>query len=52
MILLEKAGIPKSQIEVSTYCTSCDDELFFSHRRDNGQTGRLMSFIGWKEDIE
>lgn len=52
MILLEKAGIPKSHIEISTYCTSCHNELFFSHRRDKGHTGRLMSFIGWKEDIE
>jgi YfiH family protein len=49
---LEKAGIPKSQIEISTYCTSCHEDLFFSHRRDHGHTGRLMSFIGWKEDVE
>ena len=52
MIMLEKAGIPKSQIEITTYCTSCHNDLFFSHRRDHGHTGRLMSFIGWKEDIE
>ena len=52
MLLLEKAGIPKSHIEISTYCTSCHDDIFFSHRRDKGHTGRLMSFIGWKEDIE
>ncbi|MFD0049227.1 peptidoglycan editing factor PgeF [Actinomycetes bacterium NPDC127524] len=49
-IILMKAGVPGSQIEVSSYCTSCDSDLFFSHRRDNGKTGRLMSFIGWKED--
>ena len=52
MLLLEKAGIPKSHIEISTYCTSCHDDIFFSHRRDKGHTGRMMSFIGWKEDIE
>jgi polyphenol oxidase len=52
MLLLQKAGIPKSHIELSTYCTSCHDDLFFSHRRDKGHTGRLMSFIGWKGDIE
>ncbi len=52
LLLLQKAGIPKSHIELSTYCTSCHDHLFFSHRRDKGHTGRLMSFIGWKGDIE
>jgi polyphenol oxidase len=48
--LLLKAGIPKQNILVSGYCTSCADELFFSHRRDKGKTGRMMSFIGRKED--
>ena len=52
LLLLEKAGVQKEQIEISTYCTSCQEDLFFSHRRDKGRTGRLMSFIGWKEDIE
>ncbi|MFY0801708.1 peptidoglycan editing factor PgeF [Peribacillus frigoritolerans] len=51
-LILQKSGIPNSQIDVTSYCTSCDHELFFSHRRDNGKTGRLMSFIGWKEDLE
>ncbi len=32
------------------YCTCCDDALFFSHRRDAGKTGRMMAFMGWKED--
>ena len=51
-MIMEKSGIPKEQVAVSSYCTSCHEELFFSHRRDNGKTGRLMSFIGWKEDLE
>ncbi|MGG0283633.1 peptidoglycan editing factor PgeF [Peribacillus butanolivorans] len=50
-MVLQKSGIPKSQIDVTSYCTSCNHDLFFSHRRDNGKTGRLMSFIGWKEDL-
>ncbi|MDQ0217162.1 peptidoglycan editing factor PgeF [Peribacillus cavernae] len=49
-LLLEKAGVPRSQIEVSSLCTSCVRSQFFSHRRDNGKTGRNMSFIGWKEE--
>lgn len=49
-LLLHKAGVPKEQIHVSTWCTSCHSHLFYSHRRDKGKTGRLMSYIGWKED--
>lgn len=47
--LLVHAGIPNSQIKVSSLCTSCEHSLFFSHRRDRGKTGRMMSFIGLKE---
>ncbi|MCY9223298.1 peptidoglycan editing factor PgeF [Bacillus licheniformis] len=47
--LLVHAGIPNGQIEVSSLCTSCERSLFFSHRRDRGKTGRMMSFIGLKE---
>jgi polyphenol oxidase len=49
-LLLLKAGVPEENILVSKYCTSCADELFFSHRRDKGKTGRMMSFIGRKEE--
>ncbi|WP_429662516.1 peptidoglycan editing factor PgeF [Bacillus gobiensis] len=48
LILLD-AGIKEQNIAVSPLCTSCEDELFFSHRRDKGKTGRMMSFIGFKE---
>ncbi|ASB89704.1 laccase domain-containing protein [Bacillus sonorensis] len=47
--LLLHAGIPDGQIKVSSLCTSCERSLFFSHRRDRGKTGRMMSFIGLKE---
>jgi len=46
--LLIQAGIPKENIYVTTYCTSCNPNTFFSHRRDEGKTGRMMSFIGWR----
>jgi polyphenol oxidase len=49
-MLLMKAGIRKDHIYVSSYCTSCADHLFFSHRRDQGKTGRMMAFIGRKEE--
>lgn len=51
-LVLKKAGIPAGQIGQTSLCTSCDRDLFFSHRRDKGHSGRIMSFIGWKEDIK
>ncbi|HEX4718058.1 MAG TPA: polyphenol oxidase family protein, partial [Thermoleophilaceae bacterium] len=41
---LRAAGI--EQVEHVDYCTSCHPELFFSHRRDNGVTGR-QGGIAW-----
>lgn len=49
-LLLEKAGVPSANILMTHYCSSCDSDHFFSHRRDEGRTGRMLSFIGWKED--
>ena len=47
--ILMKAGVPDENIAITGFCSSCDDRLFFSHRRDKGRTGRMLSFIGWKE---
>ncbi|MFC0271208.1 peptidoglycan editing factor PgeF [Metabacillus herbersteinensis] len=46
--LLIKAGIKEKNIVVSNWCTSCEDKLFFSHRRDQGKTGRMLSYVGLK----
>lgn len=46
--LLLKNGIREENILVTTYCTSCNPNTFFSHRKDGGKTGRMMSFIGWR----
>ncbi|MBM7618908.1 YfiH family protein [Bacillus tianshenii] len=46
--LLLLSGLPRENISCSSYCTSTHDQHFFSHRRDNGKTGRMMSFIGMK----
>jgi YfiH family protein len=43
---LEAAGV--SQIESIGLCTSCREDLFFSHRRDNGVTGRQAGMI-WRK---
>lgn len=42
-------GIPNNQIEVSEYCTVSNNDLFFSHRKEKGNTGRMMAAIGLKE---
>ena len=41
--LLRNAGV--TQIERSGLCTSCERELFFSHRRDDGVTGRQAGIV-------
>ena len=41
--LLAAAGI--DAVESSGLCTSCDPELFFSHRRDAGRTGRQAGLV-------
>ncbi|WP_345238793.1 peptidoglycan editing factor PgeF [Pontibacillus salipaludis] len=47
--LLMQAGIKEDHIEVSEYCTYQNSHLFFSHRRDEGKTGRMLGFIGFKK---
>lgn len=44
--LLRQAGVPDSNILVSGYCTSCEETFFYSHRRDQGKTGRMVALIG------
>ncbi len=41
--LLRIAGV--EEIERSELCTSCERELFFSHRRDGGVTGRQAGLV-------
>jgi YfiH family protein len=43
--LLISAGVPEAGIQCSDMCVSCHRELFFSYRRDSGETGRQMGFI-------
>lgn len=42
-------GLIDENIEVSPYCTVKDENLFFSHRRDKGLSGRMMVTIGFVE---
>jgi len=42
---LTAAGIGEDHIDAAGLCTSCNGDLFFSHRGDGGRTGRQLSFI-------
>jgi YfiH family protein len=48
--LLVHAGVKEENILVSKFCTSCQDDLFFSFRRDKGKTGRMISYIGFQDE--
>lgn len=41
-----RLGVPAHHIETLPYCSYKEDSLFYSHRRDAGTTGRMMSVIG------
>jgi YfiH family protein len=43
---LRNVGI--SQIEISDYCTIENNDLFFSHRKEKGVTGRMLAIIGFR----
>jgi copper oxidase (laccase) domain-containing protein len=40
------AGLRESSVATVGGCTSCQPELFFSHRASGGRTGRMMAAIG------
>jgi YfiH family protein len=43
---LLSAGLEPRSIKLIGGCTSCQPELFFSHRASRGHAGRMMSLIG------
>ena len=45
-ILLARAGV--TEVESADLCTSCNPELFYSHRRDGERTGRQAGLV-WME---
>lgn len=45
---LLELGIPKENIEISEFSTVLDNEHYFSYRKENGQTGRMLAVIGIK----
>jgi len=45
-------GLRSENIVSSGQCTACRPDLFFSHRRDRGETGRHGNFIILKDEAE
>ncbi len=43
---LQNAGVNNANIEMSGICTSCENDNFFSYRKENGCSGRFLSVIG------
>lgn len=48
--LLCEAGVKEENISVSGICTKCNNDLFFSHRAQNGKSGTLGGIICLKEE--
>ncbi|WP_438446325.1 peptidoglycan editing factor PgeF [Gorillibacterium sp. sgz5001074] len=48
--IMIEAGILPNRIEMTTLCTGCSLSSFFSHRAENGRTGRMAAWIGWKQE--
>jgi polyphenol oxidase len=42
---LQQAGIKEKNIELSHLCTACHTDIFYSHRKEKGKTGRALNFL-------
>ncbi|MCO7128105.1 peptidoglycan editing factor PgeF [Sporolactobacillus shoreicorticis] len=47
--ILVASGVPENQIQMTGYNTYAHPDLFYSFRRDQGKTGRMLGYIGMKE---
>ena len=48
---LTSVGVDPANIFVADYCTACRTDLFFSHRREGGATGRQAAAIGIRKAV-
>jgi len=46
---LQGFGVPLTQIEIAETCTVINNDSYFSYRKENGKTGRMLAVIGRKE---
>ncbi len=49
-LALESAGIPRTSIHDTGACSACEPAWYFSHRRDQGRTGRLWGVAAVRPD--
>jgi YfiH family protein len=42
---LSRAGVRDENIETAGICTVCQNDVYYSHRAENGQTGRFANII-------
>lgn len=47
---LADAGVNPRNIAISSLCTHCSSDLFFSYRKEGASAGRMMSVIGMRAD--
>jgi YfiH family protein len=47
-IILERAGLLSENILISSICTRCHQECFYSYRGSEGETGRIGVLLGLK----
>lgn len=45
-------GIIEENIEISNICTKCNNDVFFSHRGEDGKTGRQIMIAGLKWEVQ
>lgn len=45
LLLLLREGLDPSQVKITGTCVFDEEDTFFSHRRDRGQTGRMAGWI-------
>lgn len=48
---LLETGIPSSHIEVSPFSTVLHNDIYFSYRKEKGQTGRMINVIGYQDTM-
>lgn len=44
-LMITEQGVPEENITVSGLCTMCNEDLFFSYRRDKGRTGSMSAIM-------
>ena len=45
---LQDAGVRADRIHHVQDCTACRPDLYYSYRRDGKDTGRMISFVGYR----